>query len=135
MTWATSPGETSSHVWPNASPASWPVAHTRAPAPGVAPRPTARSWSPGLGNGGVSGGRCPPGGRGGQESCHIRATSLCRLALVGVALEGGAPLLRVQRDQRPHGGVAPPPRAPRDGPLAALAVAGRRTPRGRVELG
>jgi hypothetical protein len=73
-TWATSPGDSSSQVWPKASPAAWPVAHTSAPAPAAAPRPTARSWSPGLVNGGASGGRCPPGGRGGQASCHIRVT-------------------------------------------------------------
>jgi len=73
-TWATSPGDSSSQVWPKASPAACPVAHTSAPAPAAAPRPTARSWSPGLVNGGASGGRCPPGGRGGQASCHIRVT-------------------------------------------------------------
>ena len=72
--WATSAGETSSQVWPKARPAACPVAHTSAPAPAAAPRPTARSWSPGLVNGGESGGRCPPGGSGGQPSCHIRAT-------------------------------------------------------------
>ena len=44
-------------VWPKARPATWPVAHTSAPAPAAAPRPTARSWSPGLVNGGVSGER------------------------------------------------------------------------------
>ena len=73
-TWATSAGETSSQVCPKARPAACPVAHTSTPAPTVAPSPTARSWSPGLVNGGASGGRCPPGGRGGQASCHIRAT-------------------------------------------------------------
>jgi hypothetical protein len=45
-------GVTCSQVWPNASPASCPVAHTSAPAPAVAPKPRARSWSPGLVNGG-----------------------------------------------------------------------------------
>ena len=70
-TWATSAGDSSSQVWPKARPAACPVAHTSAPAPAAAPRPTARSWSPGLVNGGASGGRCPPGGSGGQASCHI----------------------------------------------------------------
>jgi hypothetical protein len=121
-------------VWPNPRPAVCPVAHTSAPAPAAAPRPTARSWSPGLVNGGASGGRCPPGGRGDQESCHTRATPHRRLALAGIVLEGGAPLLRMQRDQRSQRRITPPPRAPRDGPLAALAVAGRCAARGRVEL-
>ena len=42
-TWATSAGDTSSQVCPNASPAACPVAHTSAPAPAAAPTPTARS--------------------------------------------------------------------------------------------
>src|SRR4029453_15976453 len=58
---------------PKTRPAACPVAHTSAPAPAVAPRPRARSWSPGLVNGEASGGRCPPGGVGGQASCHIRS--------------------------------------------------------------
>src|SRR6266508_1786663 len=72
----------SSQVWPKARPASWPLAHTRAPAPAVAPRPTARSWSTGLVNGGASGGRCPPGESGGQPSCHIRATPRWQLLTI-----------------------------------------------------
>src|SRR5215211_1247182 len=73
-TWATSAGDSSSQVCPKARPAACPVAHTSAPAPAVAPTPTARSWSPGLVNGGASGDRCPPGGNDGQDSCHIRVT-------------------------------------------------------------
>src|SRR5215218_9547639 len=72
--WATSPGDNSSQVCPKARPAACPVAHTSAPAPAVAPTPTARSWSPGLVNGGASDGRWPPGGSGGQASCCIGAT-------------------------------------------------------------
>jgi hypothetical protein len=73
-TWATSPGESSNQVWPKARPAAWPVADTSAPAPAAAPRPTARSWSPGLVYGGASAARCPLGGSGGQASCHIGIT-------------------------------------------------------------
>jgi hypothetical protein len=99
--WATSAGESSSQMWPKARPAAWPVAHTSAPALAAAPTPTARSWSPGLMNGGASGGRWPPGGWGGQASCHIRPTPHRRLAVVVVALESGPPRLGVARDQRP----------------------------------
>src|ERR671912_417697 len=98
----------SSQMWPKARPAACPVAHTSAPAPAAAPTPTARSWSPGLVNGGASGGRCPPGGSGGQPSCHIRLT--LRDAADAVASgplggEEGAVLLEVGADQKPQGGV------------------------------
>src|SRR5215213_4645731 len=102
--WVTSAGESSSQVWPKARPAAWPVAQTSAPAPAAAPRPMARSWSPGLVNGGYSGGRCPAGGRDGQGSCCIRATPRRRL-VVGPAVrsfgEEGAVLVGMRRDQAP----------------------------------
>src|SRR5829696_588829 len=107
-TWATSAGETSSQVCPKARPAAWPVAHTSAPAPVAAPRPTARSWSPGLVNGGASGGLCPPGGRGGQASCHIRVTTRRELVLTpavgSFCREQGAVLLGVCGNQAAGGG-------------------------------
>src|SRR6266508_6496608 len=115
-TWATSAGDTSSQVWPKARPASWPLAQTSAPAPVAAPRPTARSWSPGLVNGGASGGRCPPGGRGGQASCHIRATPR----------HGLLEPLALGRQQRPVlarvGGDQPANRGPADLASAPLPV-------------
>src|SRR6266511_3730256 len=127
MTWATSAGDTSSQVCPKARPASCPAAHTSAPAPAVAPRPTARSWSPGLVNGGASGGRWPPGGSGGQESCHIRLTPRDAAVAVASGALGGeenAVFLQVGRDEEPQGGVATPVVRPSLLSMAVPAPAG-----------
>ena len=131
-TWATSAGDSSSQVWPKARPAACPVAHTSAPAPAAAPRPTARSWSPGLVNGGASGGRCPPGGSGGQASCHIRVTprhdpdaALARCLLVD---QQRAVLLGVCGNQAASRGF-PGPRKP-----GIAASAERLAPSSRLSL-
>jgi hypothetical protein len=126
-TWATSAGVMSSQVWPKARPANWPVAHTSAPALAVAPRPTARSWSPGLVNGGASGGRCPPGGRGGQPSCHIRLTprnAADAVASGALGGEEGPVLLQVSADQEPQGGVTTAVVRPGLLPMAVSATTG-----------
>src|SRR6266511_5657938 len=78
-------------------------------------------------NGGASGGRCPPGGRGGQGSCHIRLTP--RDAAVAVASgalggEEGAVFLQVGRDEEPQGGVAAAVVRPGLLPVAVSAPAG-----------
>ncbi len=80
---ATSAGDRCIQVCPNARPASWPEAHTSAPAaPVVArPQPISRcsvSVMPGSG-------MCRPlGGTGGRGSRHIRATPQRQLAIEGV---------------------------------------------------
>src|SRR5215213_1728393 len=105
--WATSPGDTSSQVCPKARPAS---------------------WSPGLVNGGASAGRCPPGGRGGQASCCIRATPRDAIAvsLVPGALGGEERpvLLHVGGDEEPQGGVATAVVRPGLLPMAVSATTG-----------
>ena len=110
---------------PGRRPARWPT-----PAPRrrrLRPRPTARSWSPGLVNGGASGGRCPPGGRGGQPSCHIRLIlreAADAVASGALASEEGAVLLQVGADQESQGGVTTAVVRPGLLPMAVSATAG-----------
>src|SRR4029450_4661357 len=126
--WATSAGDSSSQVCPKARPAACPPAHTSAPAPAAAPRPTARSWSPGLVNGGASAGRWLPGGRGGQASCCIRATprDAVAVSLVPGALGGEERpvLLHMGGDEEPQGGVATAVVRPGLLPMAVSATTG-----------